>query len=245
MKKYLVVMLLSLSFNVIDAQNISQGGATNTKSSLGSISLDPSAVYDIDGNKKGFNYADVGGSPFLFDDWRLANIYDDHLKKFAVVKVRLNTYSNQIHFLDSKGQELIADKDSIKRIEVLKKSGDNEVEFVFEKGFSAGKSLLALDEFVEVLNTGSVQLLKQVKNKIIEKDSLLGTAKIIKFSSLATYFLNTKTSCERLKRLDQPEIFALLSNKDIIAEFEKNNKQKLRKEKDVIEFLNYYNSYNH
>lgn len=249
MKKYLVAILLSLSFNVIDAQGISlesqKREAFNFKNSLGSISLDPLAIYGIDGNKKRFNYADVGGSPFLFDDWRLANIYDNHFKKIASVRVRFNTYSDQIHFLDSKEQELIADKDPIKKIEVLKKTGNDEVEFVLEKGFSAGNNLLTTDQFVEVLNAGSVQLLKQITNKVIEKDSLVGTTKVIKFSSSANYFLNTKTSCERLKRLDQAEIFALLSNKDILTEFKKNNKQKLRKEKDVIEFLNYYNSYNH
>ncbi len=256
MKKYLVAILLSLSFAVVNAQNsgtlvfVPNSGpvniieTVNMRSALGTINLDPFAVYDIDGNKKGFNYADIGGSPFLIDDWRLAIIYDVNLKKIAVVKIRFNTYSNQIHYLDNKDQELIADKGALKKIDILK-ADDKEVELILEKGFTSEKNKLANDQFLEVLNTGSVKLLKQITNKIVEKDSLVGTAKVIKFSSSVSYYLNKENSCERLRKLDQSEIFALLTNKDVVAEYEKNNKQKLRKEKDVIEFLNYYNSHNH
>lgn len=249
MKKFLTTVLFSALFLFIQAQSTgtaagSIGENSNMKSALGTISLDPFAVYDIDGNKKGFNYVDIGGSPFLFDDWRQANIYDDNLKKIASVKVRFNTYSNQIHFLDSKEQELIADKGSIKKIEILKNT-NNEVELVLEKGFSSPKTSLTIDQFVQVLNEGHTQLIKQITNKIVEKDSLVGTVKVLKFSSSSFYFLETGVKCEPLKRIDQAEIFGLLTKKDVIESFEKNNKQKLRKEKDAIEFLNYYNSQNH
>ena len=45
---------------------------------------------------------------------------------------------------------------------------------------------------------------------------------------------------EKLRKLDQAELYALLPNKAIIEEYSKK-KSKLKNEKDFINFLNYYN----
>jgi hypothetical protein len=251
MKKFVSLLLILVSFACTNAQTVQSSGiptageSSNFKSALGTISLDPYAVYDIDGSKKGFKYADIGGTPFLFDDWKSAVIYDTKLRKIAQVKVRFNTYSGQLHFLDAKDQELVADKEMIKRVEILKIENNGESEIVLEKGFVGNKNTLTPDQFVEVLNAGDVQLLKLTTNKIVQKDSLVGTMKILKFYPTDFYFLKVGNSCEKLKKLEASEVIALLPNKNVITAFESNKKLKLKKEKEIIEFLNYYNQNSH
>ncbi|MDE3143321.1 MAG: hypothetical protein KGL19_04155 [Bacteroidota bacterium] len=240
MKKYLSVILL-LVFASAHSQSINENfSISNTQ--MTTIQIDPTVVYDSDGNRKGMSYSEISGSPFLFDDWETAIVYDNNLKKIAVVKVKYNDYSGQIHFLNTNRQELVADKKQIKRVEVLKDTIKGEVKLVLEKGFSDNKNTLSPNQFVEVLNNGSNELLKQTVNKIIQVDSLFGTMKVNRFSTSVSYYLKTPTNCEHLKGLDHTEIVSSLPAKDVIAEFEKNNKHKLKKEKDIIDFLNYYNS---
>ena len=84
-------------------------------------------------------------------------------------------------------------------------------------------------------------MLKQNVNTIIRKDSLFGTIKVNAFSENTFYFLKyTPTSIEKLRKLDQSELYALLPNKAIIEEYQKK-KNKLKNEKDFINFLDFYN----
>ena len=248
-KLYPFIAILLVSFKVFAQPTGSAvpglAESSNMKSALGTISLDPFAVYDADGKRKGFNYADVGGSPFLFDDWKLANIFDEKQRKIAQVKVRFNTYSSQLHFLDAKDQELVADKDLIQKVEILSSLNSTDVEMILAKGFAAQKNALTPDQFVTVLNSGEVELLKLTTNKIVQKDSLVGTIKVLKFYPTDFYFLKVGSSCEKVKKLDAAEIVALLPNKNVITAFENSKKTKLKKERDIIEFLNYYNKNSH
>jgi hypothetical protein len=250
MRKYFGLIVTMLICSFAEAQLNGSAAATpaessNIKTGAQNFQLDPLAVYDIDGKKKLMSYADIDGSPFLNTDWQTAIIYDVRLHKTAVVKVRYNAYSDQIHFLDGKQKELVADKDIIRRIEILNDSANNEVQCVLEKGFTGNKNALSPDQFVLVLNSGKTQLLKKLTTNIAQKDSVMGTIKITRFSTSATYFLQSGSNCEKLRNLNQSELFSLLPNKKVIEEFEKSNKKKVHGEKDLLAFLNYYNLNDH
>ena len=235
-----------MKFTAANSQNAGSGSAAGPEmSSLKTANLtyniDPFGAYTVDGMVKGMRYADISGTPFVFGDWRKAIIYDLGLHPIATIKVKYNSYSDQIHFLDEKETELVANKEIIKKVILLYDSADGSKEIVLEKGFTDSKSILRAHQFVQVLNEGKVQLLKQNTNKIIQKDSLFATLKVNTFSENTYYFLKyTPTSVEKLRKLDQAELYALLPNKAIIEDYSKK-KSKLKNEKDFIDFLNYYN----
>ncbi len=235
-----------MKFTAANSQNAGSGSAAGPEmSSLKTANLtyniDPFGAYTVDGMVKGMRYADISGTPFVFGDWRKATIYDLGLHPIATIKVKYNSYSDQIHFLDEKETELVANKEIIKKVILLYDSADGSKEIVLEKGFTDSKSILRAHQFVQVLNEGKVQLLKQNTNKIIQKDSLFATLKVNTFSENTYYFLKyTPTSVEKLRKLDQAELYALLPNKAIIEDYSKK-KSKLKNEKDFIDFLNYYN----
>ncbi len=221
--------------------NTSNAEMSNFKTANIAYNIDPFGAYDVDGLTKGMRYSDISGTPFLLGDWRKAILYDIGLHPIATIMVKYNSYSDQIHFLDEKETELVANKEVLKRVTLLLDSVEGLKEVNLEKGFTDSKNILRPHQFVQVLNEGKVQLLKQNVNTVIRKDSLFGTIKINAFSENTFYYLKyTPTSIEKLRKLDQLELYALLPNKLIIEEFKKK-KNKLKNIKDYIEFLNFYN----
>ena len=248
MKNVIALLLWMLFYTNL----YSQGGSaspsnaemSNFKSANISYNIDPFGVYDVDGLTKGFKYSDISGSPFLFGDWRKAILYDFGLHPIATVKVKYNSYSDQIHFLDEKETELVANKEVLKKVVLLYDSVEDLKEIVLEKGYTDSKNILRPHQFVQALNEGKIQLLRQKVNTIIRKDSLFGTIKVNAFSENTFYFLKyTQSSIEKLKKLDPSELFALLPNKTIIESYQNREKKKnkFKNEKDFIDFLNFYN----
>lgn len=243
--------VISLSFFLLIFANLhSQSGSGNTisaemsnfKTANIAYNIDPFGAYDVDGLTKGMRYSDISGTPFLLGDWRKAILYDIGLHPIATIMVKYNSYSDQIHFLDEKETELVANKEVLKRVTLLFDSVESLKEVNLEKGFTDSKNVLRPHQFVQVLNDGKVQLLKQNVNTIIRKDSLFGTIKVNAFSENTFYYLKyTPTSIEKLRKLDQSELYALLPNKSIIETYQKK-KSKLKNVKDYIDFLNFYNT---
>lgn len=245
MKNVISLTLFLLIFTNIYSQsgsgNASNAEMSNFKTANISFNIDPFGVYDVDGLSKGMKYSDISGNPFLFGDWRKAILFDIGMHPIATLKVKYNSYSDQLHFLDAKETELVANKEVLKRVSLLYDSAEGLKEINLEKGFTDSKNILMPHQFVQVLNEGKVQLLKQIVNTIIRKDSLFGTIKVNAFSENTFYFLKyTLTSIEKLRKLDQSELYALLPNKAIIEEYQKK-KNKLKNEKDFINFLDFYN----
>lgn len=245
MKNVISLTLFLLIFTNLHSQsgsgNASSAELSNFKSANIAYNIDPFGAYDVDGMTKGMRYSDISGTPFLFGDWRKAILYDIAMHPIATVKVKYNSYSDQLHFLDEKEKELVANKDVLKRVTLLFDSADGLKEINLEKGFADSKNMLRPHQFVQVLNEGKVQLLKQNVNTVIRKDSLFGTIKVNAFSENTFYYLKyTPTSIEKLRKLDQSELYALLPNKTIIEEYQKKI-NKLKNEKDFIIFLSFYN----
>jgi len=245
MKKLtLLFALVSIYSNIHAQSGLGSGGGSSEMSSFKSanmtLNIDPFGVVDRDGTMLGMRYADISGTPFLFEDWRLANIYDINNKKIAQVKVKYNTNTDQIHFLDEKEKELVADKSIIKKVEILINEAQNEPSISFEKGFTDTKNVLKSYQFVQILNEGSIQILKQFSNQILQKDSLFGTIKINKFSPNANYYLKTGSNVISLRKLDFEELSILLPNKELILNYSKN-KKKIKTEKGLVDLLVFYN----
>ncbi len=245
MKKVISLTIYLLIFTSLHSQsgtaNASISEMSNFKTANIAYNIDPFGAYDVDGLTKGMRYSDISGTPFLFGDWRKAILFDIGMHPIATLKVKYNSYSDQIHFLDEKETELVANKEVIKKVTLLYDSIEGFKEIILEKGFTDSKNILRPHQFVQILNEGKVQLLKQNVNTVIRKDSLFGTIKVNAFSENTFYFLKyTLNSIEKLRKLDQSDLYTLLPNKTIIEDYQKK-KSKLKNEKDFISFLNFYN----
>jgi hypothetical protein len=244
MQKSLLLLLgvLAVTFNFAQSGsgNASMGEMSSFKTANLTYNIDPFGAVDRDGTMKGMKYADISGSPFLVDEWRESIIYDAYYKIIGKVKIKYNTNSDQIHFLDLKEQELVADKNIIKRVAIIDPENKDKFSTILEKGFRDNNNKLQPPQFVEVLNEGNIQLLKQYFNHIVQKDSLFSTIKINKFSPFSIYYLKTANSIINISKLDYNSVINILPNKELIETYSKK-KKKLKSEEDFIEFLNFYN----
>ena len=202
------------------------------------IILDRNSVIDKYGNKTAYNN-NIKGSPFLNDEWLNGTIYGLDLKKMAQVKIRLNTNGNQVHFLDMKNIELVVDKSKIKKVAIYDELNADSI--YFENGFTDTKSELSNSTLVQVLNKGEVLLLKKHTNNVVKKDSLFGAINVYYFAPTFDYYLkNENNIVQKLKKFDINTLSAILPNKQIITNY-LTQKNKIKSEKEIIEFLNFYN----
>jgi hypothetical protein len=157
----------------------------------------------------------------------------------AQVKIRLNTNGNEVHFLDLKNVELVVDKSKIKKVAIFDELSLDSI--YFENGFTDTKAELSKSTLVQVLNMGEVLLLKKHTNNVVKKDSLFGAISVYYFAPMFDYYLkNENNIVQKLKKIDINTLSAILPNKQIITNY-LTQKNKIKSEKEIIEFLNFYN----
>ena len=236
---YLCLLLVSVNTKA----QIGSGSSSNPEISLFistdmNIILDRNSVIDKYGNRTPYNN-NIKGSPFLNDEWLNGTIYGLDLKKMAQVKLRLNTNGNEIHFLDMKNIELVVDKSKIKKVAMFDELSLDSI--YFENGFTDTKNELISSNLVQVLNKGEVLLLKKHTNNVVKKDSLFGAINVYYFAPMFDYYLkNEKNIIQKLKKIDIKTLSTILPNKEIITNY-LTQKNKIKTEKEIIEFLDFYN----
>jgi hypothetical protein len=189
MRKYLLAgILLTASLGSAKAQDgfVPQSGA-------------PLSYNVFDKNGKTFvNPApDVGGTPFLKDDWKMGSLVTNTNRRYDTVKMRLNIVSQEVHILDRNNTELALAQGYIKEV-ILPGVGPGE-QLRFQNGFPA------VDEqdgntFYEVMAEGKLWLLHSSRKVIsTTKDVMTGeTSK--EYRLYEDYYLYDGKTMQRIKK---------------------------------------------
>lgn len=110
--------------------------------------------YDISGQPFfPVHYENVNGTPYLFDDWMVSRITLKGGRILDQVKTNLHLMTKELHYLDARGNIMIANGDFIELLEV------------------SGKQFIAhspAGTFFEVLAPGNAMLLKQYYKVLME-----------------------------------------------------------------------------
>lgn len=212
------------------------GEITNLSEAKSQKIIDEVRFYEPEGNMR-LPYGRIKGSPFWKDEFLPARIYTTDGKIYTS-PVRLNLVTNDIHFLKN-GEEMILVDVKVDRI-VFSLAQDTAV-------FLANLSALLMENktengYLHVLNPGNCQLLKYTKRTVDSADSLFRTQKRYFFADEVSYFLRVNDKIERIKRLNKDNVLKLLPSASSYNEWTDQNKIDLKKEEDVIRFLNYYNA---
>ena len=100
------------------------------------------------------------------------------------------------------------------------------------------------NSFVQILNFGNYELMKSCKKTVASADSLFGTLKRYYFAAEVKYFMNNDRMIRTIKKLDKTNILSFIPASSSYNEWISQNKINFKKEENVINFLNYYNSKN-
>jgi hypothetical protein len=183
-------------------------------------------------------YDDIAGSPFWNDKSQLAFLYSNS-KYVATVAVRINLATDEIYFVKNT-EELVLDSGIINKI-VFKTENDsfvfcNQVNNLLVKG-------KPVNGFVQVLNPGKYQLIKYTKRKVASSE-LVSTSgkKNYYFTTETNYFIMQNNKAEPIKKLSKENILSLLPSSSNFDAAIQESKINFKDEKDVVFFLNYYNS---
>ena len=191
-------------------------------------------------NSDKLDYADVRGNCFWDKEWNPAILILKNGKGVKIKKVKLNFYTNDIHYVDDRGTELVA-QNGINKIVFFDRKDTTKVLAVFEG--IAGFKIKDTDAFVQLLVEGRIQLMKRTEVTMIKKDNgPMMDNPDFKFLSEVVYYLKQDGSISNLKTISKTNLFSILKPMDEDETWLKTNKNKLKTETDVISFLMYRNS---
>jgi hypothetical protein len=153
--------------------------------------------------------------------------------------VRINLATGELHFIKN-GEEVILSDDVIAKI-IFPRVNDSAVFVKHMPNLLLNKK--PVEAFVQVLNTGKYQLLKYTKRNLASADSLFGTLKRYYFTDEFIYYIRSDEKVERIKKLNKENVLSYVPSSSSYDSWIKENDIDFKKEKDVVRFLNYYNSH--
>ncbi|MBX9784657.1 MAG: hypothetical protein K2X48_15315 [Chitinophagaceae bacterium] len=198
--------------------------------------------YGTEGLYKDVPYARIKGSPFWDDDWRPATLYDNNYDIIGRMPVKLNLATGELYYLKNNEPLVVAD-DLVRKVVIHTDTVSFNVRAVF---VSFMPFIYAYDkkvnDYVRVFHAGKAILIKYTKREMKVADSLFGTQKRYYFADDDFYFLQFNNKVERVKKLNKELLFSLLPGAYSLKAWINQNKLDLRKEEDVVKFIEYYNS---
>jgi hypothetical protein len=99
-----------------------------------------------------------------------------------------------------------------------------------------------LNDLVQVMNPGKYQLLKYTRRSVASEESPSHTSKSYHFTDRVNYFIKSEYKVEELKKLNKDNLIINLPGAFSYDGWVKENNINFKNEKDVVRFLNYYNS---
>ena len=213
----IVILFISplSSFSQTESTSTYTGSATFAASGLSGIRANPASnEVTVDGMPNNGNaklqYAEINGSPFLDDAFKIADIYSKENKLLGTYPVRFNMASQQFHFLqDSTEYEIpenIVGKIILKNTDAPAKTlstYSNMIENISING-------MKIDKFVEVLVEGYISFYKYTYKHVIYKESSLNPKPFYYFTISTNYFIGKANDVRFIKKLNAENILELI-----------------------------------
>lgn len=218
---------------------------TNLSDAIGKAAVNNVVFYksDMPGLADGIPVYRITGSRFWNDVWMYASLYDANDKLLGRIPVKLNLNYSSVHYTDKKGDELALDPQQVRKVVFLKDTFSLEPVAIFISYLPyiyMGKE--KMNDFVRVMNQGKAALIKYERKNIGAADSAFGTQKRYFYKSEVFYYLWFNSKAEEIKKLSKDALLRLLPGSTAYEGWITANRLNLKKEEDVIKFLEYYNS---
>lgn len=191
-------------------------------------------------SSKNFNpekYSGIRGTPFYQDKW-IRGIVTTNLGVYYDLELKINLYDNAVFFnKDGEPFELL---DKIVSVQLLPKWPDTTNQMVFSKGMN--QAGLKPDQYIQVLvGTGTVQFYRSDIKQVSEM-SEINAGMVKTFSNTSRYYLK-KGDQLKFIRLNKEDILTFFGDKEAdMNSFITEKKLNLKKEVDIIQAIQAYNS---
>lgn len=241
MRSICVSLILLFGFLSAKAQvqSMEVGDPSSVGGNYGTVRYhDPSTI----GQKSApLTYADISGSPFWDENWKPAFLFLSAGTVIKLKNVRINLYTNEIHYLDNNSKEWAAQTGIIQKIIFLNEKDTSKITSVFE--FFADPVDNSKIVYYRVLNNGKFRLLELRRSYINTSpyDPLQGKT-VSSFFFKSTYAVTDSTLTKPLKGLNRNNILPFIYPDNNWEQWLNQSGNKLTAEKEVIAFLDHVNS---
>jgi len=180
------------------------------------------------------------GSPYFKDEWMKGSVIVKSGEQYDNQLLRLDLISNELHYLDSTGQEMITTE---KAVEVIFKDSvsGRQYRFVHSSAIAVPKSERPLTGWYQLLRMGAANLFRRFQKEIVETRPYGAATYEESIKTSSNYFLAYKEEFYRIKKIkDIPDIFS--DKKNELNKFINSKELSGKNDSDYISVIEYYNS---
>lgn len=172
-------------------------------------------------------YADVNGSPYLFDDWITSKIVLRNGRSLDNVKTNFNLVTSELLYLDETGKAMAASPLVIQSIET-----NSHRKFI---------PTPAKNTFYEVISSQGKATLLKYERKVIMETKPFNSATIEKnFVSNVSHLIDANGNITEVKSAG--DIYEILVPSEPLKEFAKKEKLRQKSVESWVKIVDYYNS---
>jgi hypothetical protein len=179
----------------------------------------------------------VQGTPYFSDKWMKGSVFieDSEYRNF---NLRVNTLETTLEFMDRKGEQMICTM-PVKRV-VLNDSLTG-TRYTFVHGSFLPENPETRKSWLIQLDSGAANLYKLEKKQVNEIRPYGSATTEQHILSNYFYFVLYNNELRRIKKVTEVPDF-LSSRKNELNEYIKTNRPNIKSEKDMIRFIEHYNS---
>jgi hypothetical protein len=199
-------------------------------------------VFDVSGQVFTNPFVDVTGSQFFKDEWITGNITMQDKSVYHHWRLRVNCYSQEIHFLSKNDVEMVFPAGFVKSVELIDTANSKALRnYFFETGFPAIDKQNETSIY-RVLSNGKIKLLA-FQRKIIhsENDVLAGGTKK-EFQDRIEYYFFSNNRMEKIKKQESFFIHYFGTHQPELEAFIKERKLSFKSPEEIQQLTNYFNS---
>jgi hypothetical protein len=227
--KYLFSLLgiLSIAIGSTAQYNVAAAGAARSPTTLRNVLQDMII--------KPRQHAGINGSPFLNDNWLVANVEFSDGRSADSVLVKLNAYENKLHFVDDNGEELQATL-RIKQVTIIDQNPSWKGR-MYRSGFDGSG-----DAFFQVLQDGAgMQLLRKTMLKVWKSRAMGEEDKQSFEYEEELYLAKGKSIYKPGKKCEMPDE-AWGDKKEKVLQYISSNEIRCSKTDDLKKLVEFVNS---
>lgn len=202
-------------------------------------------ISDIKGTPVASNRnSDIEGSPFLFDNWMTGDVTLKNGGKISGLATRLNLATNELHIQKTEQgvtSEIIVQNGSIISVTIYEPTVSGLLARSFKIGYPEIDGFNQ-NTFYEVIENGTVSLVKNLRKKVIEEKPFNSAVATKKFAEYENFYVVMNQQMFRFKKGKEFILGLLADKKEEIEKFLADKKIKCRSEVDCAKVIAFYNS---
>ena len=186
-------------------------------------------------------YTNIKGTAYYTDSFSNCTIKIRNGQSYTGLKMRMNLYTNQLHFRNGDSAEMVAAKDAVERVTFLQEINKEIKTTSFSNGYPFIDNNDGLTYYEEIVS-GKAMLLKLTHKVLTKEQGLTASPLDQKFINNYAFYVFANKKIERWRKGEAFMLFMLEDQKQKISEYMNKEKLKCKSAEEIAKVIEFYNS---